>query len=59
VHVAYEGSVWGINSQGEIWRYNTAAQGWDNIPGALQSLSLGCDAVVWGINSSGATYYFQ
>ncbi|MBV9760868.1 MAG: hypothetical protein JO340_09920 [Acidobacteriaceae bacterium] len=59
VQAAYDGSVWGIDAQGLIWRYNAGTGGWDYIPGELQSLSVGADAVVWGINSWGGTYYFR
>jgi hypothetical protein len=50
--------VWGLNSANQIWRFNAQKQGWDSIPGALAQVSVGADAVVWGLNAGGQIYEY-
>jgi hypothetical protein len=49
--------VWGLNPSAEIFRYDFCAKTWDQIPGTLQTISVGGGAV-WGINGNGEVYQF-
>jgi hypothetical protein len=54
VECAADGSVWGVNSGDEIYRWNGG--GWDLIPGGLRQISVGSASHVWGVNSSDMIY---
>ena len=56
--MAFDGTVWGLNSAHQVWRFNAQTQGWDSIAGQLSQISVGADAVVWGLNASGQTYEY-
>jgi hypothetical protein len=57
--VGFDGSVWGVNEGGLIYRYDPAAStSWDSIPGLLKQISVSAQSVVWGVNSGGAVYRF-
>jgi hypothetical protein len=56
--VAFDGTVWGLNSANQVFRYNAQEQNWNAIPGLLSQISVGADAVVWGLNASGQTYTY-
>jgi hypothetical protein len=58
--VAFDGTVWGLNSANQIWRFNAQNQSWDSIAGQLTQIGVGADAVVWGVyaNASGQTYEY-
>jgi hypothetical protein len=58
VAVAFDGTVWGLNSAQQVWRFNAQKQSWDSIAGQLTQISVGADAVVWGVNASGQTYQY-
>jgi len=53
--VAFDGTVWGLNSANQIFRYNAPEQNWILVPGQLSQISVGADAVVWGLSASGQT----
>ncbi|HUF08298.1 MAG TPA: tectonin domain-containing protein, partial [Rhodothermales bacterium] len=44
------GDAWVVNADGQIWRWNTAAHGWDPMPGGLVGISAGPNTV-WGVNA--------
>lgn len=50
ISVGADGSVWGLNSSQQIYRYDSASQDWTNIPGALQQIVVGSSTAVWGLN---------
>jgi hypothetical protein len=56
--VAFDGTAWGLNSANQIWRFNAQKQSWDSIAGLLSQISVGADAVVWGLDASGQTYEY-
>jgi hypothetical protein len=50
--------VWGVNPSGLIYRFNYCAANWENIPGTLQSLSVG-GGDVYGVNGNSEVYQFN
>jgi hypothetical protein len=50
--------VWGLNSVGEIWRFNGQIQNWDPIPGALAHITTPSDYVVSGLDSVNLGYEY-
>jgi hypothetical protein len=50
--------VWGLNSSAQIFRFNFCATNWDQIPGTLQTISVG-GGDVWGINGNGDLFQFN
>jgi hypothetical protein len=53
------GSVWGINSAGQIFNFNTGTQTWNQIPGQLAQIAVASDGAVWGINASQQVFRFN
>lgn len=51
ISVGADGSVWGLNSGGQIFNYS-ANQGWVYIPGTLAHITAGSASAVWGLNAS-------
>jgi virginiamycin B lyase len=61
-HVAHKAvghDVWGINSSGEIYRFDRNAAGVAVDSGALSQLSAGADGAVWGINAANQIWRFN
>jgi hypothetical protein len=58
--VAFDGAVWGLNSAQQVWLFNAQTKSWDSIAGLLSQISVGADAVVWGVNvnANGQTYEY-
>jgi len=54
VSVGQDGTVWGVNSSDNIYRWNGTT--WQQIPGALKQISVGNATNVWGVNSSDNIY---
>jgi len=52
VSAGASGSVWGVNSAGQIWRWNGNGA-WEQIAGGLVQVSAGAPDHVWGVNSAG------
>lgn len=50
--VGSEDSVWGLNSTGLIYRFDTSIQNWEPIPGILTQITVDFDATVWGLNGA-------
>jgi virginiamycin B lyase len=50
VSVAQDGTVWGVNSSDNIFRWT--GNGWQQVPGALKQISVGNTTNVWGVNSA-------
>jgi Tectonin domain/Pro-kumamolisin, activation domain len=59
VAVGSAGSVWGINSAGQIFSFNTETQSWNQIPGQLAQIAVASDGAVWGINSAQQIFRFN
>ncbi len=50
VSVGADGTVWGVNSGGLIYRYNSQTQSWIGVPGYLTQVVVGGNGSVWGLN---------
>jgi hypothetical protein len=50
VSVAADATVWGVNAEDEIYRWD--GDSWDQIPGRLMQISVGDSGTIWGVNSS-------
>ncbi len=59
ISVGADGAVWGLNSGGQIYRWNAAQETWVPIPGGLASISVGNALSVWGLNASSAIYRYD
>jgi hypothetical protein len=58
VSAAADGSVWGVNSAGNIYQYVGGPSVWRQLPGALTVVSAGSAANIWGVNSAGNIYQY-
>jgi hypothetical protein len=56
VSVGADGTVWGINSAGLIYRYDSNSQSWVQTPGYLKQIAVGGNGAVWGLNPAGSIY---
>ncbi|HTU48323.1 MAG TPA: tectonin domain-containing protein [Bryobacteraceae bacterium] len=56
IAVGADGTVWGLNSAGEIFTYNTQTQTWTNAPGTLAQIAVGSSNAVWGLNQAGLIF---
>jgi hypothetical protein len=56
VSVGSDGTVWGVNTANNIYRY--AGNQWQQIPGALRQISVGNANNVWGVNAAGNIYFW-
>lgn len=56
VSVGADGTLWGINSGGQIFLYNGQAGAWAQAPGALAQISVGGNGAVWGVNAAGSVF---
>lgn len=52
-----DGSVWSVNTAGNIFTYNSQSQTWITLPGALKQIAAASDGTVWGINSDGLIFH--
>jgi hypothetical protein len=59
ISVGSDGSVWGINSAGQIYWSNPQTQHWQHILGQLAQVAVASDGAVWGINSAQQVYRFN
>lgn len=50
VACASDGTVWGVNSADNIFRW--LGGGWEQIPGGLKQVSVGAATQIWGVNSA-------
>jgi hypothetical protein len=58
VSAAADGTVWGVNSADNIYKYVGGSSVWQQMPGALVRVSAGSAANVWGVNSTGNIYKY-
>ena len=54
VSVAADGTVWALQPNDTIWRWNGSKL--DAVAGSLRWISVGSASNVWGVNSSGLVY---
>jgi len=51
-----DGSVWGVNSNDDIYKLNADGSTWTQIEGKLKHIDVGPDGNAWGVNSAGGIY---
>ena len=56
--MASDGTVWGVNSAASIYKYGGASAGWQQVPGALKTVSVGSATNIWGVNTAGDIYKY-
>lgn len=56
ISVGADGTVWGLNSAGEIYKYDSQQQTWVQERGALAQIAVGSASSVWGLNAAGQIY---
>lgn len=56
IAVGADGTVWGLNSTGEIFTYNAQTQTWTYVPGTLAQIAVGSSNAVWGLNQAGLIF---
>jgi hypothetical protein len=54
--VGADGTVWGIDATGLIYRYDSSTQRWVQAPGYLTQIAVGGKDSVWGLNPAGSIY---
>jgi len=54
--VGFDGTTWGVNAGGQIYRWDANTNTWDWIPGALAEVAVGSSNAVWGVNAAGEIY---
>jgi Tectonin domain/FG-GAP repeat len=59
ISVGAGADVWGVNTAGSIYQYDSATGNWNLIPGELNFVKVGGDGSVWGINIWGGTYNYD
>ena len=47
ISASSDGEAWGVNSAGQVWRWNGKA--WEGVPGQLTRISVGSKSNVWGL----------
>ena len=57
VSAAQDGTVWGVNSAGNVFR--RSGETWQNMPGSLVQVSTGSAANVWGVNGNGDVFQWN
>jgi virginiamycin B lyase len=58
ISVASDGTVWGVNSAGDIYKYVGGTAPWKPVPGALKVVAVGAAANTWGLNAAGDIYKY-
>ena len=60
VSVASDGTVWGVNANDEIFKYQYGvSDAWKLESGSLQQISVGSANLVWGVNANNEIYRFR
>ncbi len=54
-----DGTVWGINAQQQIYRYESQTESWVNVPGSLVQISVGNANNIWGVNAAQQVYRYD
>ncbi|KAF9262027.1 hypothetical protein L218DRAFT_988522 [Marasmius fiardii PR-910] len=58
IGAAADGTVWGVNSIGEVFRYTWDSNHWTKITGNLKRISVGSRTIVWGVNSDNNVFRY-
>jgi sugar lactone lactonase YvrE len=56
ISVGGDGTLWGLNSAGEVFEFNSSNQSWTWIPGSLSRIVVGSNNAVWGLNATQQIY---
>jgi len=59
ISVGSDGTVWGLNSAGQPYMFNSQTQTWQQAPGLLQQIAVCSSGVVWGLNAAGQIYRYD
>jgi hypothetical protein len=59
VAVGYDGTVWGINSAGQVEMFNSQTQTWQQAPGLFTQIAVGASGFVWALNAAGQIYRYD
>jgi len=58
ISAAADGSVWGVNSAGNIYQYVGGSAVWQQVPDGLSVVAVGGAANIWGVNNAGNIYQY-
>jgi len=59
ISVGSDGTVWGLNSAGQPYMFNSQTQTWQQAPGLLTQVTVASSGVVWGLNAAGQIYRYD
>ena len=59
ISVGCDGTVWGLNSAGQIYMFNSQTQTWQQVPGLLAQIAVGSSSFVFGLNGAGQIYRYD
>jgi len=59
ISVGSDGTVWGLNSAGQIYMFNSQTQTWQQVPGLLAQIAVGSSSFVFGLNGAGQIYRYD
>jgi hypothetical protein len=57
--ISSDETVWALNADDSIVRWDRAGAGWKAIPGSLRYLSCPTAEQVWGVNAEGQVFHWQ
>ncbi|HEX3682042.1 MAG TPA: tectonin domain-containing protein [Bryobacteraceae bacterium] len=57
--VGADGTVWGLNVNGESYSYNAQTNSWTSGSQPLSQIAVGASGAIWGLNSAGDIYRFN
>jgi hypothetical protein len=59
ISVGSDGTVWGLNSAGQTYMFNSQTQTWQQAPGLLTQITAASSGVIWGLNAAGQIYRYD
>jgi hypothetical protein len=59
VSVGSDGTVWGINSAGQVYMFNPQTQTWQQAPGLFTQVAVGSSGFVWALNAAGQIFRYD
>ncbi len=57
--VGANGTLWGINSSGEIYMFNSQSQSFTSVGGTLAQIAVDANGSFWGLNPGGSVYHWN
>ena len=57
--VGADGTVWGLNTNGEIYSYDSQTNDWTSGSRTLSQIAVGSSGAIWGLNAAGDVYQFN